>query len=400
MEDLVKPRASLFQNVYNGKRVLVTGHTGFKGSWLCAWLMRLCAEVRGYALPPPTDPNHFDRLSLGMKSVIGDVRDREKLTRTLEEFSPDIVFHLAAQPIVRRSYEDPVGTFTSNSLGTMHVLEACRALKTVRAVIVITSDKCYENKEWSWGYRENDRLGGDDPYSASKACAELIAACWRNSFFSPKTYGKEHRTLLATVRAGNVLGGGDWAADRIIPDVARAAGAGEQVLIRNPQAVRPWQHVLEPLSGYLLLGQRLLEGRPELCGAWNFGPSEESRITVGDLVAFAAASWPSVAYRMNGGSNGNEPAETGSLMLDSAKARSELGWTPVWHIETAVSRTISWYRAFYERQELRTAGDIDRFVHDAAMKRAQWASSDMVRRNNMHREPPANEYEGVRLPPS
>ena len=248
MEDLVTSRPQLFENVYCGKRVLVTGHTGFKGSWLSAWLMRLGAEVRGYALPPPTDPNHFDRLSLGMQSVIGDVRDREKLQRAFEEFSPDIVFHLAAQPIVRRSYEDPVGTFTSNSLGTMHMLEACRALKTVRAVIVITSDKCYENREWSWGYRENDRLGGDDPYSASKACAELIAACWRTSFFSPKTYGKEHRTLLATVRAGNVLGGGDWAADRIIPDIARAASAGAEVLIRNPLAIRPWQHVLEPLD--------------------------------------------------------------------------------------------------------------------------------------------------------
>ncbi|MGD0229663.1 MAG: CDP-glucose 4,6-dehydratase [Syntrophorhabdales bacterium] len=370
MEDLVMEPASLFQGIYDGKRVLVTGHTGFKGSWLCAWLIRLGAEVRGYSLPPPTEPNHFDKLCLGMGSVIGDVRDQEKLRLTFEEFRPDIVFHLAAQPIVRRSYEDPVETFTTNSLGTMNVLEACRAVKTVRAIVLVTSDKCYENKEWSWGYRENDRLGGYDPYSASKACAELIAGSWRNSFFSPEEYGKSHRVLLATVRAGNVLGGGDWAADRIIPDIARAASAGAQARIRNPRAIRPWQHVLEPLSGYLLLGQRLFEGRPEFSGAWNFGPSEESRITVKELVELAAESWSSVICSVNGA--GNEPGETGSLMLDSAKARSELGWTPVWNIETAVSRTISWYRAFYERRQLRTGDDIDRFVQDAGAKRTRW----------------------------
>jgi CDP-glucose 4,6-dehydratase len=370
MEDLVMAPTGLFQGTYNDKRVLVTGHTGFKGSWLCAWLIRLGAEVRGYSLPPPTEPNHFDRLCLEMGSVIGDIRDQEKLRQTFEEFRPDIVFHLAAQPVVRLSYEDPVETFTVNSLGTMNVLEACRAVETVRAIVVVTSDKCYEDREWSWGYRENDRLGGYDPYSASKACAELIVACWRNSFFSLQEYGKKHPVLLATVRAGNVVGGGDWAAGRIIPDIARAASTGAQVRIRYPQAIRPWQHVLNPLSGYLLLGQRLLEGRPEFSGAWNFGPSEESCITVKEIVELAAESWPSVLYCTNG--TGNEPYETGNLMLNSTKARFELGWAPVWDIETAVSRTISWYRAFYELQQLRTAGDIDRFVEDAAMKPTRW----------------------------
>ncbi len=362
----------LFQGAYKDKRVLVTGHTGFKGSWLCALLIWLGAEVKGYSLRPPTEPNHFDRLCLKMESVIGDVRDQEKLRSTFEEFKPDIVFHLAAQPVVLRSYEDPVETFTVNSLGTLNVLEACRAVETLRALVVVTSDKCYENKEWSWGYRENDRLGGYDPYSASKACAELIVACWRNSFFSLQEYGEKHLALLATVRAGNVLGGGDWAAGRIIPDIARAASAGAEVRIRCPQAVRPWQHVLNPLSGYLLLGQRLLEGRREFSGAWNFGPSEESCVTVKEIVGLAAESWPSVACNTDGA--GSEPHETGNLMLNSSKARFELGWTPVWGIETAVSRTISWYRAFYEQQELRTVDDIDRFVQDAAMKPTCWTT--------------------------
>ena len=359
-----------FGNVYHGKRVLVTGHTGFKGSWLCAWLLRLGAEAGGYALPPPTEPNHFDHLRLGMASVVGDVRDLDRLNHAFEEFEPEIVFHLAAQPIVLRSYEDPVGTVITNTVGTMNVLEACRAAATVRAVVVVTSDKCYQNREWSRGYREDDRLGGCDPYSTSKACAELITASWRNSFFAPREYGTTHRVLLATVRAGNVLGGGDWAADRIIPDIARAAGAGIRVKIRNPRSVRPWQHVLEPLSGYLLLGQKLLEGRPEFSGPWNFGPSRESCVTVGELVELAARSWSSVVWGTNGA--GNAPEETGSLMLDSAKARTELGWTPVWDIETCVSRTMSWYRAFYEQHHLRTADDIDRFVQDAGTSRSRW----------------------------
>ncbi len=265
---------TLFGGAYAGRTALVTGHTGFKGSWLALWLEELGCRVVGYSLPPPTEPNHFGLLSLRCRSEAGDVRDRARLAAVVRECRPDVVFHLAAQPLVRRSYREPAETFEANALGTVSVLEACRATP-VKAVVSVTTDKVYENREWCWGYREADPLGGFDPYSCSKACAELIAACYRGSFFNPAEYGRSHRTLVATARAGNVIGGGDWAEDRLVPDLARAAAAGRPLALRNPASVRPWQHVLEPLAGYLLLGQRLLEGDARCAEAWNFGPGED-----------------------------------------------------------------------------------------------------------------------------
>ena len=252
-------RYDMFNQIYNNKRVLITGHTGFKGSWLALWLSQMGAKITGYSLQPPTEPNHFYLLSMGINSIIGDIRDTDKLKQVFKEQQPEIVFHLAAQPIVRLSYKDPVETFTSNVMGTVNVLEASRESGTVRAIVNVTSDKCYENREWPRGYREMDSLGGYDPYSASKGCAELITSCWRNSFFNLKDYGSAHHTLLASGRAGNVIGGGDWAIDRLIPDIVRSVEQNEKVKIRNPHAIRPWQHVLEPLSGYLILAQKLYE---------------------------------------------------------------------------------------------------------------------------------------------
>ncbi len=281
-----------------------------------------------------------------------------------------MVFHLAAQAIVRRSYREPVATMTSNVLGTVHILEAARETGTVRAIVNVTSDKCYENKEWPWGYREIDALGGYDPYSASKGCAELVTAAWRNAFFNPGTYGETHQTLLASGLAGNVIGGGDWAEDRLIPDMMRAVSRGERVTIRNPQAVRPWQHVLEPLSGYLLLGQRLLEGRKAFAEAWNFGPYEEGSVTVGDIVDQAKRVWPKLDHET--GNLTDQPHEAGLLRLDCAKARLRLHWMPVWDGQVAVEKTVRWYRAFYESNSLRTSEDFQDFIASAKKGRLEW----------------------------
>lgn len=271
---------NLFCGVYKKRKVLITGHTGFKGSWLTFWLSQMGADVLGYALEPDTNPNHFSMLDLPIASVIGDIRDIEHLTRVFDRFQPEIIFHLAAQSLVRRSYDDPAETFKTNVIGTVNIFEACRRTSSVRAVINVTSDKCYENREWLWGYRENDPMGGYDPYSASKGCAELVTSAYRNSFFNLAEYDRKHYTLLASVRAGNVIGGGDWAKDRIMTDIMEAVSQGEKLYIRNPRATRPWQHVLEPLSGYLLLGQKLLEGEKEFAEAWNFGPNDDGAISI------------------------------------------------------------------------------------------------------------------------
>jgi len=361
----------MFNDIYHDKRVLITGHTGFKGSWLALWLSQMDAKITGYSLQPPTEPNHFDLLDIGINSIIGDVRDGEKVKRIIKEIQPEIVFHLAAQPIVRLSYRDPVETFASNVMGTVNVLEASREVGTVRAIVNVTSDKCYENREWARGYTEEDRLGGYDPYSASKGCVELITNCWRNSFFNLNNYIHSHHTLLASGRAGNVIGGGDWAVDRLVPDIVRAVKQNEKVKIRNPQATRPWQHVLEPLSGYLLLGQRLLEGRKEFADAWNFGPGEDGNRTVGEIVAQAKQVWPKIDYEIE--TISGQPHEADMLRLDCSKSRRQLRWAPVWDGRTAVEKTALWYRAYYESSEVRSLADLSSYVEDAKGVHASWA---------------------------
>lgn len=330
---------------WRGKRVLITGHTGFKGSWLSLWLQHMEARVAGYALSPPTTPSLFEdaRVSQGMVSITGDVRDLPALSAAVAEHRPEIVFHMAAQPLVRRSYEQPVETYATNVLGTVHLLEAVRRFGGVRAVVNVTSDKCYENREWEWGYREIDPMGGYDPYSSSKGCAELVTAAYRRSFFGSADYAR-HGVALASARAGNVIGGGDWAADRLVPDIMRAFLAGHEAVVRNPQAVRPWQHVLDPLSGYLMLGERLFSDGPALSEAWNFGPDNADAKPVAWVMEKIAAAWGrSAAWRVDAG---DHPHEATSLTLDCSKAKTRLGWRPNWSLERTLDAVNEWYMRY------------------------------------------------------
>ncbi len=364
----------LFAGVYAGKTALVTGHSGFKGSWLACWLEELGCRVIGYSLPAPAECYHLRTLSMRCHSIEGDIRRREHLADVVKEHRPDIVFHLAAQPLVRRSYREPVETFETNVLGTIAVYEACRAaLPAPRAVVCVTSDKVYENREWTWGYREVDALGGHDPYSCSKACAELVTASYRKSYFNLREYGQSHHTLVATARAGNVIGGGDWAEDRLVPDLVRATIAERPVVLRNPNAVRPWQHVLEPLSGYLQLGQKLLLGDVRFADAWNFGPGPEGAVAVERVVEQFQATWPRVRYSIQAEPGG--PHEAGLLSLDSAKARSRLGWTGVWSWQEAVKTTADWYRQFYTTGEAQTRRDLAAYVKAARRQGVRWSSN-------------------------
>ena len=358
----------MFDNVYAGRRVLVTGHTGFKGSWLCRWLVGLGAEVTGYSLGTPTTPANFDILRLGeeMRDVRGDIRDRDAVKRVVADSAPEIVFHLAAQPIVRESFRDPVGTVETNTMGTMYLLDAVRSTTSVRAVVSITSDKCYQNNEWVWGYRETDALGGRDPYSASKAAAEIIAhSCF--ALFPPDIRG-------ATVRAGNVVGGGDWASSRIVPDCARALATGETVVIRSPRSTRPWQHVLEPLSGYLWLGALLFQGRdPALHGeAFNFGPPADVTETVQEVVEALAAHWPGFSWRVEEEKGGKE---CGLLKLCCDKALARLGWKASLAFADTMRFTAEWYRAHLEgTKDMRAVTDaqIAAYVAMADAKGQPW----------------------------
>lgn len=337
---------------WQGKKVFLTGHTGFKGAWLSLWLHSLGAQVTGYALDPPTDPSLFELARVGelVHSVIADVRDLERLKVEMALASPEIVIHMAAQPLVRDSYKIPVETFAINVMGTVHLLEAVRACPSVRAVVNVTTDKVYENREWAWGYRENEPMGGYDPYSNSKGCSELVTASYRSSYFNPGQYG-DHGVAVATARAGNVIGGGDWAGDRLIPDCIRAILAGEPVQIRNPDAIRPWQHVLEPLSGYLLLAQRLHEDGIRYSGGWNFGPAEEDARPVGWIVERLCAGWgPGASFILDGGEH---PHEAHHLKLDCSKAKTELGWQPHWSLASALDSIIEWTQAYLQQQELR-----------------------------------------------
>ncbi|MCM2267871.1 MAG: CDP-glucose 4,6-dehydratase [Elusimicrobiales bacterium] len=337
---------------WRDKRVFLTGHTGFKGAWLSIWLESLGAKVTGYALKPPTKPSLFGicRLDRRINSVIGDVRDGARLKRAMKAARPDIVIHMAAQALVRESYKTPADTYATNVIGTVNLLEAVRACPTVRAVVNVTTDKCYENKEHLLGYREGEPLGGYDPYSSSKACSELVTAAYRNSFFNPADY-KKHGVALASARAGNVIGGGDWAADRLVPDLIRAGLRGEKARIRNPRAIRPWQHVLEPLSGYLLLAEQLYTYGVKYAQAWNFGPDAGDAKDVEWIVRRMFAAWPEApGYVID---KGRHPHEAHYLKLNSDKARRELGWAPRWHIGGAIDRIISWTRAYAARKDMR-----------------------------------------------
>ncbi|MHB8713931.1 MAG: CDP-glucose 4,6-dehydratase [Trichloromonadaceae bacterium] len=332
-----------------GKRVFVTGHTGFKGSWLCLWLHRLGASVTGYALEPPTEPNLFSQARVAehlVTSQIGDVRSLENLNAALHTARPEIVFHLAAQPLVRDSYRIPVETYSTNVMGTVHLLESVRRCQTVRAMVNVTTDKCYENREWVWGYREDEAMGGYDPYSSSKGCAELVSSAWRRSFFQNET-----APALATARAGNVIGGGDWAADRLIPDMMRAVLSGEAVRIRNPNAIRPWQHVLEPLSGYLKLAETLYSEGASFAEGWNFGPRDEDARPVEWIVQHLCELWGNEAhYEIDAG---DHPHEAHFLKLDCSKAHMRLGWKPRWNLSEALELIVNWTREYQAGGDLR-----------------------------------------------
>lgn len=354
---------------WTGRRVLVTGHTGFKGGWLSLWLHRLGARVTGLSLPPPTQPSFFEQTHLRdlVDHVEGDIRDMQTVSEAVEAARPEIVFHLAAQPLVRYSYANPVETYATNVMGTVHVLEACRASDSVKAAIYVTTDKCYENREWVWPYRENDPMGGYDPYSSSKGAAELAIAAYRRSYpTGPK---------IASARAGNVIGGGDWADDRLVPDLIRALIAGERPMIRNPASIRPWQHVLEALSGYLSIGTRLLEGRDDMATAWNFGPSDDDASPVSWIVDQMLAAWGS--YSGWEQPPAPQPHEAVLLRLDSSKARSELGWKPRLGLSEALTNIVDWHKHAASGGDAREISlrQIDEYMarQAADMSEDQWA---------------------------
>lgn len=354
-----------FAKAYEGRRVLVTGHTGFKGSWLCLWLTALGARVTGFALAPDTEPSHWALLNLdGVRDIRGDLRNAQDIEQAIALIQPEVIFHLAAQPLVRRSYREPVETFNTNILGLVHLLEAIRKTDSVRAFVNATTDKVYLEQPTNTGYREDHALGGHDPYSTSKACAELVTECYRKSFFQTS------HTRIATARAGNVIGGGDWAEDRLVPDLVRAAKCQSPLQVRNPNAVRPWQHVLEPLSGYLLLGQHLLaHGRVE--GPWNFGPSAGATLPVSVLISQLGHYWPELRSEHHAGPH---PHEAMTLQLDCSKAERLLDWRPVWDAETTFRHTSQWYRTFYDEGALRSRQDLRDYVAAAHSRGLAWAA--------------------------
>jgi CDP-glucose 4,6-dehydratase len=367
-----------FGDFYSGKTVLVTGHTGFKGSWLATWLTHLGARVVGYAVEPPTDPANFGASCLArhLVHVHGDVRDLDLLGRTFRDHRPEVVFHLAAQSLVRLSYQKPRETFEVNTMGTVNVLEAARHCDSVRAVVSITSDKCYRNVEWVWGYRESDELGGDDPYSGSKACAELAIAVYRSEAFQ-HAVGLAHDLFIASARAGNVIGGGDWALNRIVPDLVRAIVAGRDLVVRNPNATRPWQHVLEPLSGYLWLGAQLVD-RPELRTAWNFGPTDGPPRTVEDVVNIMLAKWAPPKTRLVV-ERDSAMSEATLLRLDCSKAHHLLQWQSTWDLDRALDAIVAWYRHFYEApgkdMYAFSIRQIEDYTRSAQARNIRWAAA-------------------------
>jgi len=337
---------------WNNKKVFITGHTGFKGSWLSLWLNHLGADVYGYGLSPTTEPNLFRILNLEqkIKSSISDIRDLSKVKSAISEVMPEIVFHLAAQPLVRKSYQDPVETFSTNIMGTVNFLESVRACRSIKSAVIITSDKCYENREWPWPYRENEPMGGFDPYSSSKGCAELIASSYRNSFFSSVKPG-EYSALVATARAGNVIGGGDWSEDRLIPDIVKSINKNEKIVLRNPSAIRPWQHVLDSLHGYMTLANKLYLEESEYADSWNFGPSDKDNFSVEEMVKKFLN-----AYKLNSNYEINKSAslvhEANYLRLDSSKAKAKLNWKTKWETEESIEGTAKWYKSYFSNKDM------------------------------------------------
>lgn len=356
---------SPFHNIYHNKRVLVTGHSGFKGSWLTLWLSRMGATVFGLSHPLSDNTAHWRALKLKIGEIYTDIGDRETTGNFIRETDPEIIFHLAAQPLVRESYEKPIETWITNVIGTGNILESARACRALKGVIVITTDKCYQNNEWPWGYRETDHLGGHDPYSASKAGSELITASYRSSFFNSLS-----SAIIATGRAGNVIGGGDWSKDRLIPDLVRAIQQQKRLTIRSPEATRPWQHVLECLSGYLALGEKILNENRDFAEAWNFGPSDEANLQVREILKLMSKTWEEIKWDID---DSNQPHEAKLLMLDSSKAKSRLHWKTVWDIQTTATKTADWYKEFIRTGSIISATQIQEYVKDAANKKIKWA---------------------------
>lgn len=351
-------------NIYKKRRVLITGHTGFKGSWLCFLLNKLGADVYGYALVPPTNPSLFNEANIGelMTSFIGDIRDLDYLQKIMQQVQPEIVIHMAAQPLVRESYKIPVETYAINVMGTVHLLEACRNTASVKAIVNVTTDKCYENREWHWGYRENEPMGGYDPYSNSKGCSELVTSSYRNSYFNPTKY-TDHGVAVASARAGNVIGGGDWADDRLIPDFIRAISKGDEVQIRSPYAIRPWQHVLEPLTGYLSLAAKLFTEGSKYAEAWNFGPDDRDARNVEWITKTICDLWgEDASFSID---TNPQPHEASYLKLDCSKAKAELGWIPKWDIETTLKTIVDWNKAFLKGKNIRevTINQINQYFY-------------------------------------
>jgi CDP-glucose 4,6-dehydratase len=341
MEDMGRLNGKVNPSFWKGKKVFVTGHTGFKGSWLSLWLKDMGAIVKGYALEPNTTPNLFTEAKVGqhMDSEIGDITDLKRITDSMMAFNPEVLIHMAAQPLVRLSYQEPVLTYATNVMGTVNVLEAARNCANLKAIVSVTTDKCYENKEWAWGYRENEPMGGHDPYSSSKGCAELVTAAYRKSFFN-----ENNSAFLASARAGNVIGGGDWSDDRLIPDILKAFEKNDPVIVRNPMATRPWQHVLEPLSGYLVLAQHLYEDGSNYAEGWNFGPKDEDCKPVNWILDKMVAKWgKGASWQLD---KNNNPHEAGYLKLDCSKAAMHLNWYPKWNLEDTLESIINWHQHY------------------------------------------------------
>jgi CDP-glucose 4,6-dehydratase len=344
---------------YNKTDVFVTGHTGFKGSWLVQWLTQLGSNITGFSLPIEPNQKHYMNLKPNINSIEGNISDFEDLKSSIQKVKPEIVFHMAAQPIVRIGYQTPRQTFNDNIQGTVNLLESCRQCESVKAVIIVTSDKCYKINNINQGYVESDPMGGYDPYSASKACAEIVTEAYQSSFFNADSYGKNHNVLLASVRAGNVIGGGDWSVDRIMPDLIQSTQTGQSASIRFPKATRPWQHVLECLYGYLLLGEKLLGGDKSYVGPWNFGPSSNDACSVETIIKMAKEAWPNISYDIN---EGSEWYETSCLSLNYDKAKKKLNWNPYYTVEERVQETVSWYQYFYEDSKIITDDQINMFM--------------------------------------